>query len=94
MGAGGAKEHVIIEISYCGGCGWTKVVQQLCDSVRAQLPKATIDCRPEDKFTGVLEASLIINKAKKKKIFTGDKEKASKSMQKITQDIVQAYDME
>jgi hypothetical protein len=42
----------------------------------------------------VLEASLIINKGQKKKIFTGDKEKASKSMQKITQDIVQAYDLE
>ncbi len=37
---------------------------------------------------------MIINRSEKKKIFSGDKEKASKSIQKIAQDIIQVYELE
>lgn len=30
MGARSAKSHVVIDICYCGGCGWSKTAQELC----------------------------------------------------------------
>ncbi len=30
MGGSDSKPNVIIDISYCGGCGWTDVVKNIC----------------------------------------------------------------
>lgn len=73
MGLSNGKPNVIIEISYCGGCGWTKTAQKLCQAIKTQLPEAIIDCKPEDKYTGLLEASIIVDKVKHKKIYSGNK---------------------
>ena len=40
------KENVIVEISYCGGCGWTLPAKNVCDAIKKQIPSAVIDCKP------------------------------------------------
>ena len=42
----GSKSNIVIDIAYCGGCGWSLIAKQLCDSVKKKLPSAMIDCRP------------------------------------------------
>ena len=54
MGCGNVKENIIIEVTYCGGCGWSIPAKKVCDAIKTKLPKGTIDCRPEDVFTGIL----------------------------------------
>lgn len=42
------KENIVIEVAYCGSCGWGLPAKKVCDAIRAQLPSAVIDCRPEN----------------------------------------------
>ena len=51
---------MVIEVSYCGGCGWTVPARRVCDAIKTNLPLSVIDCRPEEVFTGVLEVNLLI----------------------------------
>jgi predicted Rdx family selenoprotein len=47
MGCSSNKENVIIEVTYCGGCGWTLPAKRVCESIKKRLPKSVLDCRPE-----------------------------------------------
>ena len=46
MGCGTVKENVIIEVSYCGGVGWTIPAKKVCEGIKNRLPMSVIDCRP------------------------------------------------
>lgn len=61
-----AKENIIIEVAYCGSCGWSVPAKKLCDSINKELPSAVIDCRPENEYTGVMKVTLIIDRRDKK----------------------------
>jgi hypothetical protein len=54
MGLSNSKLNMVIDVSYCGGCGWAKIAQKICESIRLEIPQAIIDCRPEDNYTGSL----------------------------------------
>jgi hypothetical protein len=41
------KENVVVEVAYCGGCGWSIPAKKMCESIKTKIPKAVIDCRPE-----------------------------------------------
>lgn len=60
MGCESSKQNIVIEVSYCGGCGWSGPARKVCDAIKAKLPKSVIDCRPLEVFTGVLEVNLLI----------------------------------
>lgn len=60
------KENVIIEVAYCGSCGWAIPAKKLCDRIKAELPKAVIDCRPENEYTGLIKATLIVDRKDRK----------------------------
>ena len=68
MGCGdsSARENVVIEVAYCGSCGWSSLAKRLCDEVKKQLPKAIIDCRPEAEYTGVVKTTLIYDGRQRK----------------------------
>ncbi len=59
MGCSSAKQNVIIEVAYCGGCGWSIPAKRVCETIKGKIPMAVIDCRPEENFTGTLVVSLI-----------------------------------
>ena len=42
------KDNIVIEIAYCGGCGWSLLAKKLLDSIKKKLPQSLIDCRPEN----------------------------------------------
>ena len=90
-GATGVKQNIIIDIAYCGGVGWTGIAKKLCDRIQQRLPRATIDCRPETNFTGNLEATLIIDRREKRKVYKGDKEETVSKLEEIAQKVVEAY---
>lgn len=46
MGCSSAKENIIIEVAYCGGCGWSIPAKKVCEAIKNKLPRSTIDCRP------------------------------------------------
>ena len=46
MGCSSTKENIVIEVSYCGGCGWSVPAKKVCDAIKAKIPKSVIDCRP------------------------------------------------
>lgn len=58
------KDKVVIDIAYCGGCGWSLLAKKLCDSTKKKIPGALIDCRPENEYTGVLKVSFVLDKDK------------------------------
>lgn len=60
MGCTASKQNIIIEVTYCGGCGWTVPARKVCEAIKQRLPMSVIDCRPEEVFTGVLEVNLLI----------------------------------
>ena len=67
MGCGDSKDSsVIVEVAYCGSCGWGLIAKKVCDAIRVQLPKAVIDCRPENDFTGLIRISVMASKNDKK----------------------------
>lgn len=33
MGSSNVKENVVIDVNYCGGCGWAKIAQQVSESI-------------------------------------------------------------
>ena len=45
-GATSTKQNIIIEVTYCGGCGWTLPARRVCDAIKTRLPHSVIDCRP------------------------------------------------
>ncbi len=85
----------MIEVSYCGGCGWSVPARKVCDAIKAKLPKSVIDCRPEEVFTGVLEVHLLIgetNTAKEKRfIYRGNKDTVLADIENITQKVEEVY---
>lgn len=85
------KENIVIEVAYCGSCGWGLPAKKVCDAIRAQLPSAVIDCRPENEFTGVLKVTLITNKKERNEVYKGDKDATNKSIEKIATDTVTVY---
>ena len=95
MGCESTRENVIIEVSYCGGCGWTVPARKVCDAIKTKLPKSVIDCRPEEVFTGVLEVNLLTGEQKgakeKKLVYKGDKEAVLKSVEDISKSVEEAY---
>lgn len=50
MGCGESsiKQNVVIEVAYCGSCGWSMTAKKVADAIKKQLPSAVIDCRPEN----------------------------------------------
>lgn len=87
----GVKENVIIEVAYCGSCGWSLPAKKVCDAIKKQLPNAVIDCRPENEFTGVLTVTLIENRKDRKEVFRGDKDSINSGVDKIAEETVAAY---
>lgn len=90
MGCNATKQNIVIEVTYCGGCGWTIPVRKLCDAIKQQLPTSVIDCRPEQDFTGVLEVNLLIGdegKKEKKFIWKGDKEAVLAGIESISKQV-------
>jgi len=63
MGCSSTKENIVIEVSYCGGCGWSVPAKKVCDAIKAKIPKSVIDCRPLEVFTGILEINLLIGES-------------------------------
>ena len=59
MGCGTVKANVVIEVAYCGGVGWSLPAKKVCEEIRRRIPRAVLDCRPEDVVTGVLTVGLI-----------------------------------
>ena len=81
------KENIIIEVTYCGGCGWTLPARRICDSIKQRLPHCVIDCRPEEVFTGVLEVNFLIGEGSekvKRQIFKGDKDTVMEKVEDIS----------
>lgn len=74
MGCSDSKQNLIIEIAYCGSCGWSMVAKKLCDNIQQRLPRAVIDCRPENSYTGTIEATIIVEKRERKRVFKGGKD--------------------
>lgn len=62
MGCSAIKDNVVIEVSYCGGCGWSIPAKKVCDAIIKKMPKSTVDCKPEESYTGVMKISLVIDK--------------------------------
>lgn len=95
MGCSAAKENIVIEVTYCGGCGWTIPARKVCEAIKQRLPTAVIDCRPEEVFTGVLEVNLLVGDQapkEKKFVFKGDKDTVLANAESIGQQVESAYD--
>ena len=91
MGCASFKENVIIEVAYCGGVGWSIPAKKVCESIKARLPKALIDCRPEEVFTGVMEINLLVENSQKRQVYRGDKDTVMKSIEAIADEVERAY---
>lgn len=89
MGCGASD--TIIDIAYCGGCGWSGLANQVAAAIRNKLPKAVIDCRPEDGYTGQLVVSLILKNNEKVKVYSGDKKTSIEQVNKIVDDTIAYY---
>ena len=88
------KPNVIIEVTYCGGCGWTLPARKVCDSIKQRLPHSVIDCKPEEVFTGALEIVFLIGdgpEKTKRQIFKGDKETVMGSVEDISAQVEEAF---
>lgn len=57
-----SKDKIVIEIAYCGGCGWSLLAKKLTDALKKKLPSSLIDCRPENEYTGVLKINFVLGK--------------------------------
>ena len=95
MGCGTVKENIIIEVTYCGGCGWTLPARKVCEAIKNKLPTSVIDCRPEEVFTGVLEINLLVgekgSKKEKKFVYKGEKDTVIANAEDISVQVEQAY---
>jgi predicted Rdx family selenoprotein len=38
MGCSNVKENVTIDISYCGGCGWSLPAKKICEEILLEIP--------------------------------------------------------
>ena len=74
MGCGTVRENVVIEVAYCGGVGWSVPAKKVCEEIKRRIPRAVLDCRPEETVTGVLEVSLIPEGEPKKQVYRGSKD--------------------
>jgi hypothetical protein len=91
MGCGSVKQNVIIEVAYCGGCGWSLPAKKVCDAIKQKLPLSVIDCRPEEVFTGVLEVNLLLENKEKRAVYKGDKETVLANVEQISVQVEKAY---
>lgn len=90
MGCTGSSD-VVVEIAYCGGCGWSSTANQVASAIRSRLPKAVIDCRPEDGYTGLLEISLISKAGTKTKVYSGDKKTTTEKLAEVVEQTIKEY---
>lgn len=94
MGCSSTSQNLVIEVTYCGGCGWTLPARKVCDAIRTRLPRSVIDCRPEEVFTGVLEVNLLVGEkgqSQKQSIYRGDKEAVLANVEAISTQVEEAY---
>jgi hypothetical protein len=95
MGCNGSKQEIVIEITYCGGCGWSVPVRKVCEAIRVKLPHSLIDCKPLEEFTGVLEVHLLsegVNGEKERRfVYKGTKDAVSADVENIGQKVEEIY---
>jgi len=46
MGCADSKQNIVIEVSYCGSCGWSTAAKILCEAIKERLNDAILDCKP------------------------------------------------
>ena len=90
MGCTGSSD-VVIEVAYCGGCGWSSTANQVAAAIKDKLPKAVIDCRPEEGYTGLLEVYLISKANTKVKVYSGDKKTTNEKLSEVVERTVKEY---
>lgn len=68
-----SKDKIVIDVAYCGGCGWSLLAKKLTDALKKKIPSCLIDCRPENEYTGVVKISFVLGKDSKE-VYKGNKE--------------------